>query len=396
MKILFINHEYPPIGGGAATVTRELLDRLHTLGHKIILLTEQVPKDKLIYNEPQFSVFRINAKRESVYHGSYLEFILFFIKAIFILSHIHKSFNPDIAFAFFTIPGGLVALVQKLLFRVPYIISIRGGDIPGFEVDRKLSFFQWLFRPLIRLICLQADKIHVNSLRLKSLTEKLVPKKEVTLIPNGINFPEIFNNNVDNQQKMKLLFVGRLSKQKNLHIFLRAFGLFMKDKGPDISFTIIGEGPERKSLELLVNSLKLKDIVVFKDWIDRNMLSKEYQSHTITVLPSIDEGMPNVALESIANGCPVLGSASGSLPWKDEKLQQKWVVENEMEVNLWVKHLKKINENRETIPGDANTMYQFVSENYSYDSLIPLYEELLRKSVVKRKQINKNRRNKNV
>ncbi len=377
MNIFCINHEYPPVGGGAATVTRELLSRLCARGHRIVLLTEEVPKGVSDREKPEFQVFRINAGRKSVSRGSYLEFVRFFIKSLRMLRKIHKEFRPDITFAFFTIPGGLLAMIQKWWYGTPYIVSIRGGDMPGFIIDKKLALIHFLSKPLIKLICKQAALIHTNSERLRELTQKTISDIQVNIIPNGVTFDakppirKLMNGS------LRILFVGRLSRQKNLDTFLLGISILPDHIKEKVKFTIVGEGPEKQRLEKLVKEHDLSDSVYFQTWADRKDLKAIYMAHTFSVIPSLDEGMPNSALESVISGCPVLGSRSGSLAWEDSDLKKHWIVDNTLDVTEWKNRLISLYEMRNGVQQEFVKMYAFVKQNYNWDSLIDEYENIL-------------------
>lgn len=390
MKILCINHEYPPVGGGAATVTRELLTRLHKKGYQITLLTEKIPEGTPSSENQEFPVFRVNAGRKSVSRGSYLEFIRFVIKSLLVIRKINKKSHPDITFAFFTIPGGLLAMVMKWLYKVPYIVSIRGGDMPGFVINSKLAFFHFLSAPLIRLICKKAALIHTNSERLRELTQKLIPDIPINVIPNGIAFDTNYtiekpdNNSLCNEQKdklLKILFIGRLSKQKNLDTFLQGISklpYFMKEK---ITFTVVGDGPEKQKLENFVKEYDLFNLVYFQTWVDRKEVRKIYKAHTFSVVPSLDEGMPNSALESIASGCPVLGSRRGTLLWGEETLLERWVVKNELDAKEWKDRIVYFINNSGVIYEDFYRMYLTVVSRFSWTSLLPQYETMIKRCI---------------
>ncbi len=378
MKILVINHEYPPVGGGAATVTKELLRRLVDAGIEVALLTGENPDDSTAEaDKPRFPVFRVRSGRRTVAEGSYREFVQFFIASLFVLPKIRKQFRPDVVLAFFTLPGGLTALVQKWLYRTDYIVSIRGGDIPGFEMSPALRFFHWLLRPVIRLVCLKARKVHVNSTRLRELTEKLIPGKEITLIPNGVNFPgEWFHVGWDSDE-IRLLFVGRLSRQKNLSVFLKGLAKLPPEYRRACRFTIVGDGPEKNNLQELVRNFRLADRVTFAGWLPRKELTEYYLHHQVLVLPSLDEGMSNTALEAMACGCLLLSSERGALDWGDLHLSNHWVVKDSMVPERWTEILERIILHTETMREDAEIMRAYVRNTLAWETLIPRYLRLV-------------------
>jgi hypothetical protein len=84
-----------------------------------------------------------------------------------------SRWRPDACIAFFSIPGGPVALLGNLFWRLPYVVSLRGGDVPGSENTLKWS--HRLLTPLRRLILARSRAVVANSDGLKRLTESADP-----------------------------------------------------------------------------------------------------------------------------------------------------------------------------------------------------------------------------
>ena len=127
----------------------------------------------------------------------------------------------------------------------------------------------------------------------------------IKVIPNGVDFNKIrrikpSDNNSD------IIFVGRLIKEKNVDILLRAIKLIQKDV-PDIKCIIIGDGPERRKLENLARSLKLENNTYFLGFLENYEEVISYmKASKIFVLPSTREGFGIAALEANACGLPVI------------------------------------------------------------------------------------------
>ena len=83
---------------------------------------------------------------------------------------------------------------------------------------------------------------------------------------------------------------------------------------PEFSLVIAGEGPERQALESLANQLKVSAKVTFLGWVTQSQLVKSYSAADMLVLPSSREGWPNVLLESMACGTPVVATDVGGIP----------------------------------------------------------------------------------
>lgn len=103
--------------------------------------------------------------------------------------------------------------------------------------------------------------------------------------------------------KKVIMFVGRLVKVKGVDILIRAFALI---NHPDAALVIVGDGPERKSLERIVSELGVSDRVIFTGW--RDDAPKLVSVADVFVLPSLSEGLPQSLLEALAHGVPCIVS----------------------------------------------------------------------------------------
>lgn len=363
MRITLINHEYPPFGGGAATITRELFNRLSITRHDVFLLTANI-------HQSDKHIVKLNTCRKKNSQGSAIEFIRFLFAGLYNWKKVRNKCQPDINFAFFTFPGGMLAFCYKILFRTPYIVSIRGGDIPGFQLGKKLDFFQKLAKPLIRLICRNAILVHVNSNRLYQLAIATgINDTKLKYLPNGINISTKNKIPRENIQKVKLLFTGRLSKQKNLDTFIRGLALVEED----FSMYIIGDGEEKEDLQKLVRNSGLDSQIVFHDWTNREQLTDLYNQYNVIVLPSLDEGMSNSALEAVSMGCALLSSKNAHLQWDDKEIMKNWVVNDYLNPIAWKQYLENIIINKDAINSTTKKMQQFIKENNDWNILFEKY-----------------------
>jgi glycosyltransferase involved in cell wall biosynthesis len=110
-----------------------------------------------------------------------------------------------------------------------------------------------------------------------------------------------------------LLSVGRLSHEKGHADLVRAFPKMRELAGGlPLRLVLAGEGPERPQIEKLCRSLNLTDVIKLVGQQDD--ISPYYSIADIFVLPSLSEGCPNVLLEAMAAGVPVVATAVGGVP----------------------------------------------------------------------------------
>ena len=118
---------------------------------------------------------------------------------------------------------------------------------------------------------------------------------------------------------LRLLFVGRFVPKKGLNVLLRALGHLRRD-GIDARLSLLGSGPLEEPLRSMALALGLEDAVSWGGVVPRNEVARRMREHDLLVMPSVvseegdRDGIPNVVLEAMASGTPVVGSDAGSIP----------------------------------------------------------------------------------
>jgi glycosyltransferase involved in cell wall biosynthesis len=118
---------------------------------------------------------------------------------------------------------------------------------------------------------------------------------------------------------LRLMFVGRLVEKKGLNVLFRALAL-LRDKGRQVRLSLYGDGPLEALLRSLGRMLGLEDALVWEGVVPREEIARRMREHDVLVMPSIvtrdgdRDGVPNVVVEAMACGLPVVGSDAGSLP----------------------------------------------------------------------------------
>src|SRR5260221_7110549 len=310
-RLLLINYEFPPLGGGAGTATLNLARELARLGADVTVLTSAfrgLPKRE---DRDGYKVVRIPTWRRRRDRCSVIEMMIFTLSASFFCWPVLSRLRPQAVIAFFSIPCGPIALLIKLLTGIPYVVSLRGGDVPG--MIGVPAVYHILTRPLTRLIWRQARHVVANSRGLQTLARATAPELTIQVIANGVDlsaFPAVMRQE---RSPIALLFVGRLHHQKGLDVLLPAIAALPSMLKEAVRLEIVGDGPEAENLRKLAVSLNLTNQIHFHGWIDRSQIQLCYTGADIFVLPSRDEGMPNVLLEAMASALPVIATrVSGS------------------------------------------------------------------------------------
>lgn len=303
MKILVISHEYPPIGGGGANACSYLTRGFAEHGHKVTIVTANyngLPEREAILG---VRIIRVNAKRKHQEHCSFQEMLSFLMKALPVADQLEKNERFDICQIFFGIPSGPVGFYLKKKYHLPYVIRFGGGDIPGFQ-ERFAKVYR-MIAPAIRLIWKNADTLVANSEGLQQLAYRFYDKKEVKIITNGVD-TEYFVPGDKKGKVIKILFVSRLIERKGLQHIIPKLSEIQEKSGQQIRLIIVGDGPYKEELIRITVESDAQDMVCFEGYKNKRDILAYYQDADIFILPSRKEGMPNVVLEAMACGLPIV------------------------------------------------------------------------------------------
>lgn len=313
MRILFFNYEYPPLGGGAgnasAYILREYAKREDL---EVDFVTSSI--DNAYHLEEMGEKIRIHRlpigkNKDNLHFQSQKDLLRYSWAALSFSWKLAKGRKYDAAHAFFGVPCGFLAMLLKWRFGVPYVVSLRGADVPGYS--ERFPLWYLFLRPLVRMVWKNARCVVANSQGLKDLALETAQNQEIAVIPNGIDTEEFFpGSRTGTEDTFEIICVSRITPRKGIRFLIMAMeGLV--GKYPHMRLSVIGEGNEKKSLENLARSLHLEKYVRFLGLIDHAKLRGYYQGADVFVLPSLNEGMSNVLLEALASGLPIIATRTG-------------------------------------------------------------------------------------
>ncbi|NLA24940.1 MAG: glycosyltransferase family 4 protein, partial [Bacteroidales bacterium] len=308
MKLLVLNYEYPPLGGGAGVITQHISEGLAKLGHEICVVTtgmSDLPEESSTEN---LQIIRLPSKRKYIYRSNPREMYSWMRHANKFLKQHLKEENYDLCFANFSIPGGAVAYKQLLRFGLNYTIISHGHDIPWFFPKQMLWYHLFLYHT-IKNIALNSKINFVQSDEMKRNIDLFTGKEFASknkIVYNGWDGTVFAPDYSKRSPEFTILFIGRLVKQKDPFTFLKAINK-INGKIP-FKVNILGDGSLRNKMERYIATNNLSDKVKFFGWLSKDEVLNHYQSASITVLPSLAEGMSIATLEALACGQYVIAT----------------------------------------------------------------------------------------
>ena len=148
-----------------------------------------------------------------------------------------------------------------------------------------------------------------------------IKSKNITVINNGVN-----NTNNDSTispidsysiESNFILYVSSFFHYKNFEILIKSYGILSKKMINNYQLVLIGRVHDEsyyKDLKVLVRKLNIEDRVVFIPEIKREELVYFYKNTTLFIFPSLIENCPNILLEALSFGCPILCSSAKPMP----------------------------------------------------------------------------------
>ena len=315
MRIIFFNYEYPPLGGGAGNATACLLEQYLKMNDLEVDLVTSGISDKYELLELGKKIYihklPIGKNKNNLHFQSQKDLLVYSWKAFWFSKKLIGKNNYDLTHSFFTVPCGFLSLVFYFWKRIPYIVSLRGADVPGYA--ERFGFIYRFISPLISFIWKRAAFVVSNSQGLKELALKTNLRQEIGIIYNGINTEEFSpKDDFESGENEFVITPGasRLTERKGLRYLIEAVGVLFR-KYPQVRLQIIGEGDERESLEDLSKSLGLEGKIIFLGRVDHEKTPELYRKADVFVLPSLNEGMSNAMLEALSSGLPILATDTG-------------------------------------------------------------------------------------
>lgn len=314
MKILFLNYEYPPLGGGAGNATEYLLREYAKMPEmEVHLVTSSadnhyhqisVGTNVTVYSLP------IGKNKETLHFQSLRDILYYSWSGYRFAKKLLEEGGFEVIHAFFGVPCGVQAYLLGKKFHLPYIISLRGADVPGFS-ERFLGLEIFL-RPIIRKVWHKANAVVAVSQGMKDLALKTSPEQPMSVIPNGIDLTLFRESRGSMDGILRLISTSRLTPRKGLRYLIEALRILREHYSiTAVKVLLIGDGNERAGLEELTKTAGVMEQVRFLGRIPHNELPQWYAKADVFVLPSLNEGMSNAMLEALASGLPLLVTRTG-------------------------------------------------------------------------------------
>ncbi len=302
-KVLAVISFFYPFHGGAEHQALLLCRRLRQRGIPVSVLTRYFPKQQsgeMLQGVPVFRAIRTMPWGKLFGISYFLSCLYFMIKQ----RHTYDILHCYILQGFHS-PA---AVIMKYFFRKKVVIRVSAtGPLSDF-----LLLQQGLMGGLMLRFIRKADRI--ITLCSQSTEEALgagFSREQIVSIRNGVDTSVFSTPEQPLASSRSILFIGRLDHMKGVDVLLKAIAE-LNSRGLKTTCTVVGDGPLMEHLQETAQALGVAGQTVFAgacaDPVD--YLKKA----SFFVLPSRSEGVPNVILEAMACGLPIIATSVGGIP----------------------------------------------------------------------------------
>jgi glycosyltransferase involved in cell wall biosynthesis len=306
MRILVLNHEFPPIGGGGGRAAEHICQTLAKRGYEIEVLTSHM--DGLTREEERdgYHITRIPCRRTQPFKASFLSMGLYVLAGFWAGRRFIRASRPDLIHVHFAVPAGALAWALSKLYRIPYVLTAHLGDVPGGTPEKTGGWFRFIF-PLTHPIWRGATEIVAVSEFTRGLALKHY-NAQVRVIPNGVELDATSPESICVNPTPRIVFAGRFMAQKAPVQIVRV----LKELG-DLPWecVMIGDGPLMEDVKAEIHSSRLGDRFQLPGWVEPQQVLDIFEKSDILFMPSLSEGLPVVGVQALSKGLAIVSSRIG-------------------------------------------------------------------------------------
>ncbi|MBK8251907.1 MAG: glycosyltransferase family 4 protein [Polyangiaceae bacterium] len=233
-----------------------------------------------------------------------------------LVAWMRRDFPFDVILAAWAYPDSVGAAHLAKLFRVPLLVTVLGSDVNE-------SGKHFALKPQIASALKSASRVIAVSAALGDRVEDLgVSRSRIEVVRNGVD-GELFSIRDRDETRRRLglpvdrklaIFVGNLLAVKGVDVLVEAAALLQKKSNLPISVVMVGGGPLADQLKARAQALGISEKVHFTGRVLPTEVPAYMNAADVFCLPSREEGCPNVVLEALASGKPVVASRVGGIP----------------------------------------------------------------------------------
>lgn len=376
MRILVVNYEYPPVGGGGGRVAAQVAVELARRGHEVRVQTSRtgdLPSRQTVGGVDVRRVFSFRRRADTCPVPEMAGYVMTNVWPVW---QAVRTWRPDVMHVHFAVPTGAVAWLAHRLTGVPYVLTAHLGDVPGGAPEQTDHLFR-VVKPFTGMIWHDAAAVTAVSTHVASLAQEAYGIGPAVIL-NGVAARAAEPPAPAADGLLRLLCAGRLSVQKNPVFLARVFGAL---RGRKWRAVFLGDGPLRAALAGELQRQRADGQCELRGWAEEKQVRAAMDASDLLVMPSLSEGLPVAAVEAAARGLAICGSAIPGLRDVLEDGVNGWSCPVNDETS-WVRALTQAMDDRDGLRRRQAQSLK-IAEKFDLRGIVDAYEETLAGAMVK-------------
>lgn len=375
MRILVLNHEFPPIGGGGGRAAEHICKTLAGRGYEIEVLTSHLKGLTREERRDGYHITRVPCLRTQPFKASFLSMGLYVLAGLWAGSRFIRASHPDLIHVHFAVPAGPLAWMLSKLHRIPYVLTAHLGDVPGGTPEKTGGWFRFVF-PFTRPVWRDADAVVAVSEFTRGLALKHY-RTEIKVIPNGVDLETRSPESIRVNPLPRIVFAGRFMAQKAPVQIVRILGGLS-----DLPWecVMIGDGPLMDDVKKEISSRGLEGRFHLTGWIDPQQVLDWFEKSDILFMPSLSEGLPVVGVQALSRGLAIIASKIGGFLDLIDHGRNGYMVEVG-NTDQFVSHLRELLLDREKLLAFRKSSLE-KSANFDINRVADEYEKVFAKAAM--------------
>ncbi len=376
-----------PVSDAGLVPLRNLVDIVCTITNKVYLITGNAgyrffKNQTRVYSNEEYDLYKddnivecygVNHKSGNKSISRVTKYLVTQLKIAYWLLKLNRK--VDIWLFFIGADGLIIPMLLAKLYRKNVVFIRAGSSLESLSDTRDEGFrkpVSWITKINLYL----SDRIVVySSIFIKHWNLEKYNEKVIVCREHFININDFkITKDINERQKM-VGYIGRLSGEKGVFNFVEAIPLIIKSN-IKFNFIIGGDGTLRPKIETYLSEKNLNKTVKQIGWIPHDKLPRYLNELKLLVLPSYTEGLPNIMLEAMACGTPVLATSVGAIPDVIKDGETGFLLEDNSPECIAETVLKVLDMPDDKLEKVSDNARALVEEKFTFEAAVERWSEI--------------------